>query len=65
MTRWFYVGGAVRIVVLQQNSLKTRRSTVAPTGACVMSASRAAHGSDVTRGQTGRLEGSRTKDSGG
>lgn len=38
MTRWFYVGGAVRIVVLQLNWSMTRKSTRARTGGSVTSA---------------------------
>lgn len=52
MIRWYYVGGAVRIVEIQQNSLRTRKSMVGHTVANAMSANRAVRGAAVIKALT-------------
>lgn len=47
MIRLFYSAGAARIVEIQLNSLKIRKSTGAPTAPSATSANRAAHGSQM------------------
>ena len=54
MIHWYYVGGAVRIVEIQQNSLRTRKSMVGHTVANAMSANRAVRGSAVIKALTKR-----------
>ncbi len=49
MTRLFYSAGVARIVVLQVNSLTTRKSTDGRSERSATSVSRAAHGSDATK----------------
>ncbi len=61
MTRWFYSAGAARIVEIQLNSLRTPKSTGAPTAPSVTSANRAVHGSAVTKALTRRSAGLRIK----
>ena len=64
MTRWYYAGGAAHIVVLQRNSLRTRKSTGAPTAANATSVSHARRGSGVTKIQTKHSEESQIKNFG-
>lgn len=61
MTRLFFSAGVARIVVLQQNSLTTRKSTGGHTAPGATSANRAVHGSDVTKALTRHSAGLRTK----
>ncbi len=61
MIRLFYSAGAARIVEIQLNSLKTRKSTGAPTAPSATSANRAAHGSAVTKALTRHSAGLRTE----
>lgn len=63
MIRLFYSAGAARIVEIQLNSLTTHKSTGAPMEPNATSASRAVHGSAVTRTQTEHSEGLQTKNS--
>lgn len=55
MTRWYYSAGAARIVVLQVNSSRTRKSTGGRLGRSAMSAISAGHGSDATKAPTKHL----------
>ena len=52
MILWYYVGGAARIVVLQRNSLRTRKSMGGHTVANAMFANRAVRGSAVIKALT-------------
>ena len=54
MIRWYYVGGAVRIVVIQLNSSMTSKSMGGHTVANAMSANRAVRGSAVIKALTKR-----------
>lgn len=63
MIRLFYSAGVARIVEIQLNSLKTRKSTDDHTAQSATSANPAAHGSDATKVLTKHSEGLRTKNS--
>lgn len=61
MTRLFFSAGVARIVVLQQNSLTTRKSTGDHTAPNAISANRVGHGSAVIRTRTKHSAESQTK----
>ncbi len=61
MTRLFFSAGVARIVVLQQNSLTTRKSTGGHTAPSATYANRVGHGSAVIRTRTKHSVESQTK----
>lgn len=61
MTRLFFSAGVARIVVLQQNSLTTRKYTGDHTAPSAISANRVERGSAVIRTRTKHLAESQTK----
>ena len=61
MTRLFFSAGVARIVVLQRNSLTTRKSTGDHTAPSAISANRVERGSAVIRTRTKPSAESQTK----
>lgn len=61
MIRLYYSAGAARIVEIQLNSLRTPKYTDGRMAPNATSASRAVHGSAVTKALTRRSDGLQTK----